>query len=123
MPLNVSSIEVSKTDMTVQSTRIVENFTVPVTPSLCIVSHKHISEMYDHYDSGLCDQSTSNAVALSLSEMTGEKVRVFRRNNQAFCKTSAGVHKLPDVVYRWLVDADSGVSVRPFRFFANLENP
>jgi len=87
--------------------------------SYCTISQRHISEMYDRFDSGLCDQTTSNAVALALSQIMGEKVKVFRKNGRAVFEGSKGGDTLPNTVHTWLESVDRGCMVKPFRFSLN----
>ena len=78
--------------------------------------------MYDRFDSGLCDHTTCNAVALSLRQILGEKVRVFRKNNTAILETEGEVRPLPKSVYHWLDRVDRGIPVKPFQFEWNSSN-
>ncbi|MDF1811845.1 MAG: hypothetical protein P1V20_06510 [Verrucomicrobiales bacterium] len=60
--------------------RIVEKETEnsPFDWETCAVESHHIDEMFRRFDSGMCDLSTSNAVALALAEKWGAPVRVFQ---------------------------------------------
>lgn len=72
--------------------------------------------MYDRFESGLCDQSTCNAVALALKEMTGRKIRVFRRHGLALVQTESCISELPIEVFKWLEEVDRGIVGKPFQF-------
>ena len=85
-------------------------------PTHCTVSAKHIAAMYDRFESGLCDPSTCNAVALSVRQILQRKVRIFRRNGKAIMKTSHDDWTLPESVHDWLDRVDKGLPVQPFRF-------
>ena len=102
--------------MTVQKSRSLKQAVAAQSPSFCVVNTSHISEMYARVDSGLCDPATSNAVALSLTETLGEKVRVFRKHGLALYQSSSGISELPESVYHWLEAVDRGMPAKPFRF-------
>jgi hypothetical protein len=104
--------------MTIQKFRKVGD-SVFAFPSQFSISQRDISEMYDRFDSGLCDQTTCNAVALAISQVMGEKVRVFRKNGRAVFEGASGSGTLPGAVYLWLEAVDRGCRVKPFRFSLN----
>ncbi len=101
--------------MTIQKFRKVGE-SVFAFPSQCTISQRHISEMYDRFDSGLCDLTTCNAAALALSQIAGKKVKVFRKNGRAFFEGGQGGGTLPEAVNTWLEAVDRGCLVKPFRF-------
>ena len=87
------------------------------SPLHCIVTTSHISEMYQRFESGLCDQTTCNAVALSLSQLLGHPVRVFRRHGRALLELPhRRITELPHRVCQWLEKVDRGLYPEPFRF-------
>ena len=96
-----------------------EDFTF-LKSSQCEITEKHIAEMYDRFESGLCDQATCNAVALALSERIGAKARVYRRNGKAMLDSLDGTVELPGIVHQWLDAVDRGIPATPFQFEIEL---
>ena len=72
--------------------------------------------MYDRFESGFCDSSTCNAVALSIKQILKQRVRIFHRDGKAILKTSESTWTLPESVHDWLDRVDKGLPVQPFRF-------
>ena len=102
--------------MTAQKFRNIDKVTSHL-PFNCVVTGDHISEMYDRFESGLCDQTTCNAVALSLSQILNHPVRVFRRHGLALLELpNQRITALPDPVCKWLEEVDRGLPPKPFRF-------
>ena len=102
--------------MTAQKFQNIEKVSSDV-PFHCVVTAKHISEMYDRFESGLCDQTTCNAVALSLSQILNHPVRVFRKHGVALLELpNQQIKALPDRVRQWLEEVDKGLPPKPFRF-------
>jgi len=83
-------------------------------PPYCRIKSRHILEMYYRYDSGICDQTTANAVALALSEKTRERVRVYHIGRQWFARIGERTCELPPAVGKWLDRVDRGLNVAPF---------
>lgn len=63
---------------------------------LVTVSPLHIEQMYQRFDSGMCDLSTSNAVVLALKEVLGSQVSTKTiKMSRGEWGISIGEHTLP----------------------------
>ena len=102
--------------MTAQKFRNIEKVSSNF-PLRCVVTAKHISEMYDRFESGLCDHTTCNAVALSLSQILNQPLRVFRKHGVALLELpNQRITALPGQVRIWLEEVDRGLPPKPFCF-------
>jgi len=84
------------------------------------VSHDDIREMYDQFDSGMCDVGTANAVSIALKRRLRTKYtpRVIFASHHNACKLriNEDSYPLPQNLYWWLRNSKSGVEVTPSRF-------
>jgi len=84
------------------------------------VSSDDIREMLDRYNSDMCDTSTSNAVSIALGHRMKAKYtpKIEFASNQNACVLNIGddKHSLPQNLYWWLRDSESGIEVKPSNF-------
>lgn len=83
-----------------------------VLPSTIEIRQDHIDEMYDRFDSGICDATRSNAVALTLSERMGRPVEVKTRESQRLLKIGKDTYPLSEALNHWLSRAERGLEVK-----------
>lgn len=88
------------------------------------VTREDIEEMYAHYDSGMADLTTSNAVSLALQRILRSEYhpRIHCAANHHGCQLQIGSEFFPlsSGVYWWLDRTNQGNSVNPVSFGITL---
>lgn len=91
-----------------------------------IVRREEIETMYDRFDSGMADITTTNAVALAIKRIVGpdRTVRVCRNEKMGTCSCLIGTLEIPlsGKVYQWLDSVESGKKPEPFSFVLRLSS-
>ena len=85
-------------------------------PTTVRITKTHINEMYDRYDSGMCDRRSCNAVSLALSETLSKPVRIDTINGERHLIVGGQEIELPVEISDWLEKAEHGTAAEPIEF-------
>ena len=84
------------------------------------VTREDIEEMYDRYDSGMADRTTSNAVSLALGRKLKSlclpKIVSAARHHGCRLHIGRDTYPLPQALFWWLNHCDEGSTVHPATF-------
>jgi len=83
----------------------------------CEVTKQHIDEMYDRMESGMCDVSTCNAVALALSGAEGGKFSIRYDHEVIYAQQGRKRYSLSPHLLCWMSRLHRGLPVSEVGFF------
>ena len=88
----------------------------------CRVELTDVEEMFDAYDSGMCDIITSNCISRAVSRRLPDmnKVRLRRHDGVGELEIRSERIPVPDRLMRWLADAETGKRVEPIDFVLRI---
>ena len=97
--------------------KLLQSNLATAAPFTCQITNRDIEDMRDRYDSGMFDQTRSNAISLALQRaFPGNGIQVVRRGTTLMAQSSDAEVELGPGLAIWLRRLEAGCAEEPVSF-------